>query len=258
MIAAYLGDEKFKDGVRLHLKRHAYGNATSEQFFQSIADAAKDPRSSDRVQELRRPAGRSAGRPSAATMAGWSRPSRPTPSSATSPPRDHGRSRSACALARPSNARCSARRRTRVAIPGSGTIMPNVGGTGYYRFDLAPEDWKALIASSAQLSPGEAVATTDSLWASFRAGRAPAAWLIDEARAMAANPDASASVEPGRPPGGPALARVDPGIVGARIPLAYQLHLRAAPCRDRLRSGFRRPCRRRAATSSSFARNWCR
>ncbi len=42
MIAAYLGDEKFKEGVRLHLKRHAYGNATSEQFFQSIADAAKD------------------------------------------------------------------------------------------------------------------------------------------------------------------------------------------------------------------------
>ena len=29
---------------------------------------------------------------------------------------------------------------------GTGAIMPNVGGTGYYRFDLAPEDWKALIA----------------------------------------------------------------------------------------------------------------
>jgi hypothetical protein len=47
------------------------------------------------------------------------------------------------------------------------------------------------------LSPGEAIATTDSLWAAFRAGKAPASWLIDEARAMAANPDASASVTPG-------------------------------------------------------------
>jgi hypothetical protein len=75
--------------------------------------------------------------------------------------------------------------------------MPNVGGTGYYRFDLQPADWKALIASSAQLSPGEALATTDSLWASFRAGKAPASWLIDEARAMAANPSAAASVDPG-------------------------------------------------------------
>jgi aminopeptidase N len=43
MVAAYLGDEKFKAGVRLHLSRHMYGNATSEQFFASLADAAKDP-----------------------------------------------------------------------------------------------------------------------------------------------------------------------------------------------------------------------
>ena len=62
---------------------------------------------------------------------------------------------------------------------------------------LRPTEWKALIASSAQLSPGEALATTDSLWAAFRAGKAPASWLIDEARAMAANPDANASVSPG-------------------------------------------------------------
>ncbi len=32
---------------------------------------------------------------------------------------------------------------------------------------------------------GEALATTDSLWAAFRAGKAPASWLIEEARAMA-------------------------------------------------------------------------
>jgi aminopeptidase N len=76
--------------------------------------------------------------------------------------------------------------------------MPNVGGTGYYRFDLQPADWRALIASSAQLPAGEAIATTDSLWASFRAGKAPASWLIDEARAMAANPSAVASVDPGQ------------------------------------------------------------
>jgi hypothetical protein len=75
--------------------------------------------------------------------------------------------------------------------------MPNIGGTGYYRFDLAPADWQALISSSATLSPDEAIATTDSLWASFRAGKAPAAWLIAEARALAFNPDAAASVDPG-------------------------------------------------------------
>jgi hypothetical protein len=44
MIAAYLGEEKFRDGVRLHMKRHTYGNATTDEFFASLADAAKDPR----------------------------------------------------------------------------------------------------------------------------------------------------------------------------------------------------------------------
>ena len=58
MIAAYLGDEKFKQGVRLHLRRHAYGNATSEQFFGAIADAAHDPKVLTAFKSLRRPAGR--------------------------------------------------------------------------------------------------------------------------------------------------------------------------------------------------------
>ena len=46
---------------------------------------------------------------------------------------------------------------TTLDAPASGVIMPNVGGTGYYRFDLAPADWRALIATSATLAPGEAI-----------------------------------------------------------------------------------------------------
>ncbi|MDD1450511.1 ERAP1-like C-terminal domain-containing protein [Sphingomonas sp. H160509] len=63
---------------------------------------------------------------------------------------------------------------------------------------MAPADWQALIAASGTLSPGEALATTDSLWAAFRAGKAPAAWLFAEARAVAANPDSTASIDGGR------------------------------------------------------------
>ena len=44
MIAAYMGDAKFRSGVRLHMARHAYGNATTEEFFGSLADAAKEPK----------------------------------------------------------------------------------------------------------------------------------------------------------------------------------------------------------------------
>ena len=112
MIAAYLGDEKFKEGVRLHLKRHAYGNATSEQFFQSIADAAKDAevlaafksfvdQPGVPLVSLRRDGSK------------VSRRNRATPSSARRPRRRAGRFRSASARARPRIACCSTRRRPR-------------------------------------------------------------------------------------------------------------------------------------------------
>ena len=79
-----------------------------------------------------------------------------------------------------------------------GYLMPNAGGAGYYRFELPPAEWRALIAAMSGLSPGEALAADDSLWASFAAGRAPAADLVAETRALAGNPDAEASVAAGR------------------------------------------------------------
>ena len=64
-------------------------------------------------------------------------------------------------------------------------IMPNAGGRGYYRFDLDPASWDALIAAGPGLAPTEAMATADSLWASFTAGRAPFAQVVAGARAFA-------------------------------------------------------------------------
>ena len=196
MIAAYLGDEKFKQGVRLHLHRHAYGNATSEQFFEAIADAAQDPKvltafksfvdqQGVPVVDIRRDGSKLVATQSRYAFLG----SNPQPELWTIPFCVRAADAKSCSLLD--------QKVTTLDAPGPGAIVPNVGGTGYYRFDLSPEDWKALIATSAQLPSGEALATTDSLWASFRAGKAPAQELIDEARAMAANPDASASIDPG-------------------------------------------------------------
>ena len=196
MIAAYLGDEKFKQGVRLHLSRHRYGNATSEQFFEAIADAAHDPKvlaafksfvdqQGVPIVDFRRDGSKLIATQSRYAYLG----STPAPETWTIPLCVRVGAASKCSLMDQKTASLDA--------PGIGTIMPNVGGTGYYRFDLQPADWQALIGSSASLAPGEALASTDSLWASFRAGKAPAAWLVQEARAMASNPDSVASVDPG-------------------------------------------------------------
>ncbi|WP_294191067.1 M1 family metallopeptidase [uncultured Sphingomonas sp.] len=217
MIAAYLGDDKFKEGVRLHLKRHAYGNASSEQFFQSIADAAHDPKVLAALTSFVDQQGvpvvdiRRQGTKLTATQARYAFiGSTPKPLSWTIP----------LCLRVDAAKQCSLldAKTTTMTVPAGRVVMPNVGGTGYYRFDLAPADWQALIASSPTLGGGEAIATTDSLWASFRAGKAPAAWLITEARAMAANPDPAASVDPG--------ARIaglrSRGLIGASALPAYK------------------------------------
>jgi len=43
MIEAYLGEETFRNGVNLYLKEHAYGNATSEDFWNALTRASKKP-----------------------------------------------------------------------------------------------------------------------------------------------------------------------------------------------------------------------
>ena len=42
MIESFLGEDKFRDGVRLHMERYADGVATGDDFFQSIADGSEN------------------------------------------------------------------------------------------------------------------------------------------------------------------------------------------------------------------------
>jgi aminopeptidase N len=197
MIASYLGDEKFRDGVRLHLSRHPYGNASTDEFFTALAEAAHDPRvlTSLRgfvdqqgvpVVHLERVAGGLAVSQKRYAMLGtdfapatWAIP---------------------LCVRIGKTRQCSLLDQTKAVIPitGTGAIMPNAGGTGYYRFSLPEQEWLALIADSASLQAGEALALTDSLWAAFRAGEVSPSILVEAARKMASNPSALAAVDGGQ------------------------------------------------------------
>ncbi|HEX4386287.1 MAG TPA: M1 family aminopeptidase [Myxococcales bacterium] len=196
MIASYLGDEKFRDGVRLHLSRHPYGNASTDQFFAALADAAHDPRvltalrsfvdqQGVPVVHLERVAGglsvsqkRYAMLGTTVAAATWSIP---------------------LCVRVGATRQCSLLDKVSDLIPvtGTGAIMPNAGGTGYYRFSLPEQEWLALIEESAKLPAGEALALTDSLWAAFRAGEVSPSLLVAAAKKMAANPSALAAVDGG-------------------------------------------------------------
>jgi aminopeptidase N len=197
MIAAYLGDEKFRDGVRLHLNRHAYGNASTDEFFTALAEAAHDPRvlaslesfvdqQGVPVVHLERTVNGLAVSQKRYAMLGtdiaaqtWTIPLCVRV----------GETRE-CSLIDKASAT--------VPITGAGAIMPNAGGTGYYRFSLPAAEWQKLIGEAASLPPGEALAMTDSLWASYRAGETSPALLVAAARAMAGNAYSGAVTDGGQ------------------------------------------------------------
>lgn len=187
MIADYLGDEKFREGVRLHMRRYTYRNATTDQFFDSLATAAKDPRvlASLRsfvdqqgvpVVSLRHEGGSFVASQSRYASFGSNLPAEQwvIPFCVR-----RGETKSCTLLDKPSQA---------AEAKGSGPIMPNAGGWGYYRFDLEPADWDALIAAAPTLPDGEALALDDSLWASFYAGKSGVERPIALARATTAHP----------------------------------------------------------------------
>ncbi|AHE56482.1 M1 family metallopeptidase [Sphingomonas sanxanigenens] len=197
MIANYMGEDAFRKGVHIHMKRYARGNATGEDFFRSLSEGAGDPRL---VQAMRgfveqqgvpvvavRPSGESASvsqkRYAALGAEGVPATQWTIPFCAT-----RGDTKSCTLVDKPAMT---------AAARGSGPVMPNAGGRGYYRFDLPEAEWTALIARGPHLPAGEALAATDSLWASFRAGGASPAQLVQAAKTLAAHSDSNVAIDGG-------------------------------------------------------------
>lgn len=58
-------------------------------------------------------------------------------------------------------------------------LMPNAQGSGYYRWTLAGEQWRALVERFAEFTPTEQLSIIDSAFAAFEAGQLPEALLLD-------------------------------------------------------------------------------
>jgi aminopeptidase N len=193
--AAYLGDDTFRDGVRLHLSRHRYANATSDQFFQALSDAAHDPEVAASMRSFVDQQGvplvtfARAGNGWTATQSRYALLGEtPVPTLWTLP---------LCVHPIGGSQRCAMMTGRTMALGDLGPrpFVPNAQGTGYYRFELPAADWPAVVAELGGLSAAEALAVDDSLWASFAAGRAAPALLIEAARRLAANAEGGAVLD---------------------------------------------------------------
>ena len=192
MIAAFMGEEKFRDGVRRYMAAHRHGNATSADFFAALAEAAGDPRIVPALRSFTDQQGvpllifRREGQNFIVNQVRYA------PEGVSPPP---GQWSVPMCVRRAAERLCQllTEKNDSFQIGGAGPLIPNAGGTGYYRFEMSSRDWDALIAVSPTLTGGEAQAAADSLGASVLAGRASVKQLAELARKLVRHPDSYAA-----------------------------------------------------------------
>lgn len=207
MFENYLGEEAFRDGIRLHMRRFEDGVADVDDFMTSIADGSKTP---DVVESfnsfIMQP-----GIPyldveftCPAPDAGLIRVSQrryarvgstidPTAQTWVIP------------LAIKMNG-ANGERTVRQIFSGSSMevpldggcpdwVLPNADGAGYWRFALNESAWQNLITNYDQLSEAEQLSFIDSATAAFTSGDLSASTLL-QAIAVNANGSWSAALDP--------------------------------------------------------------
>ncbi len=183
MLERYVGEDRFRDGIQLHMKRHAESTATAEQFIESVAEGSErleiegafktyidqpgvpllsvsldctkknDPRIV--VHQARYAPLGSAIDPEASQ---WQIPM------CFSFTDDNAR-KSSCSLV--------SEKTQSISLDAEGcptAVHPNADGSGYYRFSLDEAGWRDLIAAIPHTAASEALVLGDSLDAAFRAG----------------------------------------------------------------------------------------
>ncbi|PZN94932.1 MAG: peptidase M1 [Alphaproteobacteria bacterium] len=196
MFEAFVGPEKFRAGVQLHMRRHAHGNATAEDFFASVGEAAGDPRLVPALRTFTDQTGVPVvtveDRPDGIRL----RQSRYVPIGVATDRMLRTWSIPMC-LSRGEGRTCTLLDKTEATLPPlvgtAAALMPNAGGAGYYRFSPVG-GWNALIDAAPTLPGRDAMAVADSLWADFAAGKTDFATVARGAKALAANPERLAAV----------------------------------------------------------------
>lgn len=182
MFERFLGEDKFRDAIRLHLRKFARGSATSGDLMRTIATQGDDPSA---LQAAFASFTDQAGVPilqtdlrcddNHATLTLQQSRYVPLGSSA-----DAGVRWSIPVCVRYPDGKDTARqctlltgRRSTMTLLGDACpawVHPNADGAGYYRFALAADDQPALAAAFATLAPPEQRVYADSLVAAYDSG----------------------------------------------------------------------------------------
>ena len=191
MLERYVGEERFRAGVQLHMDRHAHQTATAEDFMQSLAVGTERTEVEAAFKSFIEQPGVpllsvSLDCTDEANPQLMVQQSRYAPLGSTIDPASgewqlpicfsfvvDGEQRSDCALISEREQSVSL---TADSCPAE--LHPNADGAGYYRFALDDDGWKELIDNAMSLPAAEALVLGDSLDAAFRAGKVAAATYV--------------------------------------------------------------------------------
>jgi aminopeptidase N len=200
MFENFVGEEAFRNGVRLHLNRYAFGNATAEQFFESVAEAAKDPRVVPALNSFLTQTGVPLLELTDGADAILLSQRRYVPLG-VAPPAQGQRWQIPYCLARGEARRCDLLTESSATVPAlvgtAPALVPNAGGQGYFRYSLDTPAWDWLVRAAPELEARDAMALADSLWADFAAGGASLETVIDAAGRLAGHPERLAAANLG-------------------------------------------------------------
>ncbi|MEZ5999330.1 M1 family metallopeptidase [Hyphomonas sp.] len=186
MFETYLGEDTFRDGIRLHMRRFEDGVATTQDFMQSLADGSGQPDIvSSFTSFISQP-----GIPFLDVNVSCSAPTgaQMTITQSRYAPLGSKIDTEAQTWEIPFAARVSdasgdhvirkmlSDKTTTIALDACPDwVMPNAGGAGYWRFATDADNAAALQANYASLSPAEQMMYMDSVSAGFDAGKLSAA-----------------------------------------------------------------------------------
>ena len=184
MLNTYLGDQPLRNGIRTFIERHRFQTVTTADFIQDMAAGSGDPI----VAQILNSYVNQPGLPllSLRRQGNILQASQSQDTTVHEIKQHHlwtipfcyrqGENKACAALSKES---------TNISLSHAGPVVPNVSGSGYYRFDMPNKDWSTLVELLPSLPAGDALAIDDSLWSAFRLGSIDSRRLVDAMRHMA-------------------------------------------------------------------------
>ena len=193
MLEGYVGSDAWRDGVRLYMKQHAYGNTVSDDLWRAIETASKKP-ITDVAHDFTLQPGIPLIKVDSATCAGGKTTLQLSQGEFTRDRPD----KKPLSWRVPVIAQAigGAPARTLVTggkatldVPGCGPVVVNAGQSGYYRTLYGAEQFAALKDNFAKLPPIDQLGMLGDTWALGMAGQRPSSDFLDLVQATPADAD---------------------------------------------------------------------